>query len=487
MEFDKDVLALIRNEFLPSFIDGKVYQFPIRTAVSIKEGAENKQENIFNKINIAFTYEKESLVGNNEFEPNLKWDIKKQEETRVFIKELLIMAVNKAPAEGYELNRIKFVRFKPLSLSESLELVINGVWKKCLEEMELPDAYDLTESYTPYYYYSSQFNDASTVATIDIGGDSVDFVLFSDKHPQYASSVLFGCDVIWGAGKSDEPGDKTNGIYTRLEKLVQITSADLKKIEADMKEKKSSYTSADIINFWITNDKQTGVIEKLMQPEYRPVYITHIAAILYHIAQTMKLKNITTPLTALAFSGNGSKYISLFKTKDKLRKITEMLFKEVFGEDGHVSPKLQVVLPEDLPEKLSGKQVTAHGGLKIDFTPENIKQMNNLENYVYVGTAPGKEKQWEKKRGQELLDNPQAITDICDNVINFLNCLNKIFDEILDNKPTFEKTDSGELRTSLLSIIGNLLDKDEKLKSSLFFLPLRQEIYKMTKQLKIKD
>ena len=57
-----------------------------------------------------------------------------------------------------------------------------------------------TESEAPYYYFDNEgiFKSVESVAVMDIGGGSTDFVYYSNGIPQMANSVHFGCDIIWG-------------------------------------------------------------------------------------------------------------------------------------------------------------------------------------------------------------------------------------------------------------------------------------------------
>ena len=62
-----------------------------------------------------------------------------------------------------------------------------------------------TESEAPYYYFTKMddVRNTDSVTVIDIGGGSTDFVYFSENKPISASSVHFGCDILWGNGHKD--------------------------------------------------------------------------------------------------------------------------------------------------------------------------------------------------------------------------------------------------------------------------------------------
>ena len=72
---------------------------------------------------------------------------------------------------------------------------------------------------------------------------------------------------------------------------------------------------------------------KILQNDskFKIVFIIFYVAIIYHIAQIIKAKGIKVP-RHIAFSGNGSKIISIITTDDKiLSKFTKVIFEEVLG------------------------------------------------------------------------------------------------------------------------------------------------------------
>lgn len=73
---------------------------------------------------------------------------------------------------------------------------------------------------------------------------------------------------------------------------------------------------------------------KILQNDskFKIVFILFYVAIIYHIAQIVKARGIKVP-RHIAFSGNGSKIISIISSDAKiLSKFTKMIFEEVLGE-----------------------------------------------------------------------------------------------------------------------------------------------------------
>ena len=71
---DKPVCNAMKTEFVPPFIDGMDYKFPIRTAICKARNIAD-QPTLFDNHNIAFFYEK---MMENEFQEcntDVKWDV----------------------------------------------------------------------------------------------------------------------------------------------------------------------------------------------------------------------------------------------------------------------------------------------------------------------------------------------------------------------------------------------------------------------------
>jgi hypothetical protein len=91
---------------------------------------------------------------------------------------------------------------------------------------------------------------------------------------------------------------------------------------------------------------------------FKIVFIIFYTAIIYHIAQIVKVKNIKMP-RHITFSGNGSKVIRIITTDPKvLAKYTKLIFEEVIGQkyDGELD-----ILGLDTDS--NPKELTCKGGL----------------------------------------------------------------------------------------------------------------------------
>lgn len=106
---------------------------------------------------------------------------------------------------GGALNQTSLVWFRPLSFSGKIRRIYDRSWKEMVREILFTNnVVCYTESEAPYYYFNKKgiVKNTDAVTVIDIGGGSTDYVYFNANKPVSASSVHFGCDVLWSNGHS---------------------------------------------------------------------------------------------------------------------------------------------------------------------------------------------------------------------------------------------------------------------------------------------
>lgn len=471
-----ELVKLIKNEFIPSSIDGDAYKFPIRTAISHKNAGA--AEDIFEDANIAFTYDREAKVGNNSYLTNIKWDIRDNLHSSLYIREIIRICVIHAIAKGYRRDAISFLYFYPLAMNRDKSNAIKDVWKNGCREFGLNAGCvtSMTESLAPYY--AVMHDDASCVASIDIGGGSVDMVVYRDRKPQFAMSSLFGCDVLWSGGKDTANNSKSNPIYNSLKAVMDEKVAGKKElldIHKAMTEVGSSNSSVDIINFWISNDEHLNISKELRLEKYCPMFIGHFYAIIYHLAQAMKAKGLPTP-KEVAMSGNGSLYLT-YLDQHWLSQIATAAFRAVF----EVAPDdIKVVLPQD--NNFKGKEMTAVGGL-------GFNDEQNVEPYIYLGGKIDFANEEfvnnvEKVAPNGVLDE-SLVNSIADNVCSMEEHLLELFKEMKIKVSDFKSTQS-EHRTTIKESIehpDSNYKSDSEVATTFFFAPLRHMIFKIEEEI----
>lgn len=468
------------TEFLPPLIDNRMYTFPIRTAMC-KLSENKKSLNLFDNANIAFFYEKSLPIENQSIQTDIKWD-RCGKELRLFIKELLLIIKSDVLQRNGILSETKLVWFRPLSFKGDDKARFERIWReeaKSVLNVSSDKITCVSESEAPYYYFKKQniFTSVDSVAIVDIGGGSSDFIYFSDSKPLIANSIQFGCDVLWGNGHNEFENTKKNGngIYQKYKDFVHFANDEsLEEVNISMNKNQRTSTK-DIINFWIGNDKKLDFLNK-MKTDFKPLFLYHFTSIIYYMSKMYHAKGVDSPRSIL-FCGNGSKYIdSLISSEvSTIQKMVIYVFKRIFGED---IKDIQIILPEER------KECTCYGGLFKDKTAATPEEFN------YQGDSDGKAYQsikeiienYESSLRQQLLDNLKECNDIFFGLLDILSQNNEL--DLNVSRESLKKviTDNLEdyLDKNFKTQVIEKYDENEVYHDSLFFLPIIDNIYQLT-------
>lgn len=465
----------IKTEFVPALIDGTDYKFPIRTALcGIHD--KSKDPKLFDNHNIAFFYEKIMANDDQDVMTDIKWD-KDEDMLRVFVRELLLIIKCDILQRDGDLDRTHLVWFSPLSFMGQTREIYQRIWNsEPTNILFIPNTQirRFSESEAPYYYYKKMdyIADSDAVTVIDIGGGSTDFVYFKDNMPQMANSVHFGCDVLWENGFNDFANVKENGIYLKYADNLRFNRQDLEDLNECFKHVDAMKTK-DIINFWLTNEKHCQ-ITRFLSNDFKPVFIYHLTSILFYMASMYKENGLAAPRT-IVFSGNGSKYIDSFISSEEsaLKNIIDMVFKHVFGGEHNVNIKL----PEER------KESTCYGGLYRDPNAAAVRDI------VYQGD---KSKEYEKVG--DINTNFEALKSALmakykDLALLYKEVLNMLKQQsIIDSMANTVKyvsaaeEDMGTpLSTYYKTQVKEKYADEVPYKDSVFFLPVINKIFNMTK------
>lgn len=479
----KESDSYFQSEFVPPFIDGKKYKFPLRTAIC-KTKKEKGTPALFDNRNIAFSYGKKNVIGSNEVTTDIKW-AEKAVEKRLFIRELLMLVKADALQNDADLSKTEIIWFYPLSFTKELMDRFTKFWKDEAQlVLGIPESQikQYTESEAPYYYFSEKddFKAISSVAVIDIGGGSTDMVYFEKNEPKIANSVHFGCDVMWENGYDKMVNSRRNGVYNYYKKQVNFPDDnELAAVNAEMIKEGSNSSTRDILNFWISNSDQIKVGDynflELLKYDCKPLFLYHYAAIIYYMAKMFKSNDLSCP-RAITFSGNGSKYIDMNLTSDinTLTEITMIIFKAVFGDD---IQRIQIILPE------YRKEATCYGGLYRD------KKLKSPSTIIFQGVDNT------NYENVEDLQNAYEHKGLRNNLIENVKELNGFFVQMLKTLmklDSIENLDISSVVDKLSADIADSLDKNfhkevvasyalsSPYRDSLFFIPVIDNILTLT-------
>lgn len=463
---------LMKTEFVPPFIDGIDYRFPIRTAICRAKNIADQPE-LFDNHNIAFFYEK---MMENDFQDcltDVKWD-ENEDYIKIFVKELLLIIKCDILQRNGLLNQTSLVWFRPLSFSGNAKRIYDRTWNTLPKEILFTNKVTCyTESEAPYYFFNrmDEIKNTDSVTIIDIGGGSTDYVYFKENQPISASSVHFGCDVLWGNGHNQFDNVRQNGIYQHyIGNLNWGNNEELRKLESEMKTNKKCSTT-DIINFWLSNSQENDILDRL-HDDYLPLFVYHFTAIIYYIAKLYRYKHLNAPRTIL-FSGNGSRYIDNFITEDVsiIENIVTSIFERIYGKVDNIHVVLPKIRKESTcygglyrdPNASVAPEVIYHG---IDKDYENVGQMNADNNLQST-----------------LLSDYEEMNKIYSSVLDLLK-KNGVIDNSVDlNKFKNEASEGYDenLSTHYRSEVKEKYSDDDICNDSVFFIPVVDKIFEMSK------
>lgn len=365
----EEFLQTYKSEFVPQLIDGKVFKFPIRSALC-HSGGRDDEYTLFANSNIAFHFEKGKNLPGQKVLTDIKWS-GDREKISVFIRELLLLIKADILQENGDVSKTRIIWFRPLSLRASYKDLYYEIWKtegKNILDIDESAIKCYTESEAPYHYYNKdgRYGQLESIAVVDIGGGSTDIIYYEKGEPSLTSSVHFGCDPLWGNGSSDISNSKENGIYKRYKDRVNPT---IKELSDDMAAD-SERSTADIISFWIANDPN---IKDFLSTDFKPLFAYHFTATIYYLASMLKTARKPYPKT-ITFSGNGSKYIDNYISTST--EVIEAIVKIIIGRVYDLKDiSLSIQLP---PER---KEATCYGGLYHDDSHQAPTPL------VYLGTG----------------------------------------------------------------------------------------------------
>lgn len=464
----------IKTEFLPAYIDGADYKFPIRTAICGVTSRDNDPK-LFDDHNIAFFYEKLMMNDDQNVHTDIKWD-KNDGLLRVFIRELLLIIKCDILQRNGDLARTKIVWFRPLSFMGNTRSIYQELWRNepkqilCVQESQVQC---FSESEAPYYFFKKMdyIKDSDAVTVIDIGGGSTDFVYFAENKPLMANSVHFGCDVLWENGFNEFEDVRTNGIYKQYENTLHFRRPELEDLNLCMKSVEKIKTK-DIINFWLSNSEYCD-IRKNLNADFKPVFVYHLTSILYYMASMYKDYGLSAPRTVV-FSGNGSKYIDGFICSEEnvLKHIINLVFARVFGGEHNI----HLELPQER------KESTCYGGLYRDANAEDVPEK------IYQGDL--------SKKYETVGDMTENFTTLKANLLSKYEEFNNLYKDVLDllkkehilentadtqSYVSMAKEDMGTpLNTYFTSQVKQKYQPEVELYDSVFFLPIIDRVFRMT-------
>ena len=506
--------AAAQREFAPLLIGPNgiaSYPFPTVTCESTNfakiDGAVKR---LFSHLSIGYNINNEEFSENYIYRTDIKWAagrnaspeeiLAAEERTRLYCKQIAWMLRNKVAMSSSASNKqckyIKVYFTYPCSMNVVERGNLETIWRDAFGNFikNKNDLIMMTESEAPYYYLSREgdITGGGNYLNIDIGGGTTDmfFVVQETDNDinvkrSYYTSMRFAGNDLWGDGVNGT-ALLTNGFYKAAKEGMKFLEREIERQEKMITGRKDSHmTSADIMSFLFRNDStEQPKIPTIIRSNKQlyPLLFVHYGAIIYHVATILKEKNWDIP-RAINLTGMGSKYVYIIhQSEDVVKHLTEMLLEHFTGKS----------LPDDFKLTYSrgnAKEITAQGALKRD-AGANVRNIQGSPNEFCIYGAM----QTEPERINEPLSYADADkNDIRDQVLKLnekfiedLLCKPSIRNYLLENfkvdiTDDFVKKLKAKAKDSYCDVSDTFANKNLPIKETLFFWPLKNAIYELSK------
>jgi hypothetical protein len=309
--------------------------------------------------------------------------------------------------------------------------------------------------------------------------------------PQFGSSFSFAGNALWGDGYNQVAGQK-NGVLEGYSEwithaLSQVDNAAGRDLAAVYDQlQRSSSGSQEYLNFLFSIDNAIGFTRELNRSSsVKTLVAIHFSAIIYHCAQLMKASNIAPP-EIICLSGRGAQSIDIMDRSPNHKGIAALvhaIYEKVYG----------CSIPNQVTLKVSEspKEATCNDGLRWSSDKATPPQPVVL---LGDGSAPAEKKA--QPPYSALANNSKVISGVVANVSQFADMLDELSTKV-DFRDLFEITTSfSDVATALKDRTTELIDlgldrhgykrdQSSPLCETLFFYPLVQNLYELSRSLGI--
>lgn len=395
----KDLLIeedVINSDFIPPVIGKGDFSFPTRTAMSCAKTIDwNNSNRVLGLLNVFMAYDKKNpLQYNSEPLVNIKWsnESNAQEVMRLYIENLLLVIRNKVLSMNGNLASTKITWFYPNSMSNLRLGQLRRAWSQAYAEMFSPEdtTMDISESVAPIKYYFMRYAAATNLVNVDIGGGTTDVAFSTGGSVNYITSFKFAANSLFEDSLSSI--NPNNGIVDwfkgQIFNLLQATEGcnDLMN-----NFRRNDNHPSNMASFLFSLKDNTAIkglnrnridFNIILQNDdkFKIVFILFYTAIIYHVAQIVKSKNLNMP-RHISFSGNGSKIVNVIASDTRiLANYTKVIFEKVLGRQIDQTLEILGIEADNNP-----KEATCKGGLLprlADDSPQRLTLKTSNGDFI---------------------------------------------------------------------------------------------------------
>lgn len=513
----KDAIRHLKQETLPVFMgshktgtNGQLNQeavkLPLRS-VLFENGDVNYAHDTLTMghVNIGFEYERFKIKNHLKPITNLKWSDKQSIENKKrinhFLEQLLFLLKNKVLLNNGDVDQTEITWFYPTSMTSFDKDFIAGVWEKLAKSVfgKNVKIKQVPESVAPFYYYNNQegvVDMDKPVVSIDIGGGTVDAIIFKESTPLMLTSFKYAGNALFGDGFNNNI--QNNGFFNKYFTKYQhyFSQNPATKVKSQILAEMEHKSSNDFVNFLLTQANSNLIEEdmhfdKLLRVDkhLKISFLVYFSSMVYHVASLMKVKDLPAPQQIL-FSGTASKSLKILDISPDYRNTSELfslIFQTVY-EDTTINIRIKVANEP--------KEVTARGGLYS----KDFQQAEQIDEVLLVGgieafrriqhnnrrAAEGrsqdlKYKELSEEVYEEVQQEVKAFYSHLDSIIQRINVQDKfgVSDESL---ALFEKLREEDLKANIMLGVNKTAagSENEFLNETLFFYPFIALLNRLT-------
>lgn len=499
----KDEMSLIDRLFLPELVSEKGdYSFPIKTVLASAQNIDWQRKNLpFELTNIPFTYNKRVDLPETNYNTDIKWG-KDAYLMESYIDNILFLIRNKVLQDNGDLSQTTIKWFYPLSMPRKRKTRLEECWNKAYQRY-FPcngNTLEMSESYAPILYYFNKYSTATRLVNIDIGGGTTDIAYAIGEHLRFVTSFRFAANTLFEdslAPKNLKNGLVDFGCEEIRTKIPDSLSEILKIFD---KRSNGSTGTADMASFLFSLSNNSQLKKEKINPEtvdfnrllqdnddFRIVFIMFYTAIIYHIAQIIKVLDLEVP-RHVSFAGNGSRVVNIITPDSNLlSQYTKVIFEEVLEKP--YKEELEII---GLNDSILAKETTCKGGLCSD------KDSGDKDDIVIMSSL-----------GDRLLTSDDTYDILTDNYKDkIISSVETFFGTFFKLNKNFDFDENFGVKKSSVDIAHEICCKDlrtfldkginlnqtehaltDKIEEPLFFYPIKgvlnilsQEIYNNIKK-----
>lgn len=369
-----EILQVIERDFLPLEVKSESeYNFPTRTVLSYGERTDWNQSVIpWANSNISLPFGKLPPLQYNKYKTDIKWSEEGNSEVfaESYINNLMFLIRCKALIFGANVRQVPVTWFYPTSMSPRRLAAFSQIWQNSYDKYFGGSTLKcMTESLAPVLYFFNRYATATDLVTIDIGGGTTDLAFASNKSVQYVSSFRFAANSLFEDSFSSV--NPQNGIVDHFRRIYESLNIDaltslINEFDSQPANMASTFFTlkdSPIVKKASLDIRNVDFSQLLFSDNnFKIVFLTFYTAIIYHIAQIIKVKDLRLP-RHIAFSGNGSNIVrALVSTNQKgldiLSKYTKIVL-EMVSNKSYASGELEIL---GFDQGESPKRATCRGG-----------------------------------------------------------------------------------------------------------------------------